>query len=84
MKSGGQIDGLMSSQSPVVWWYDEVVGMCVEEPREEFFSVWSVLKLHTEYQWDKLVSSESAVAVGCEHLCRKISIVRGHYQATTS
>jgi hypothetical protein len=26
MKSGGQ----MSSQSPVVWWYREVVGMCVE------------------------------------------------------
>jgi hypothetical protein len=26
MKSGGQ----MSSQSPVVWWYLEVVGMCVE------------------------------------------------------
>jgi hypothetical protein len=30
MKSGGQIDGQMSSQSPVVWWYREVVGMCVE------------------------------------------------------
>jgi hypothetical protein len=29
MKSGGQIDGQMS-QSPVVWWYREVVGMCVE------------------------------------------------------
>jgi hypothetical protein len=33
MKSGGQIDGQMSSQSPVVWWYREVncevVGMCV-------------------------------------------------------
>jgi hypothetical protein len=26
MKSGGQ----MSSQSPVVWWYRHVVGMCVE------------------------------------------------------
>jgi hypothetical protein len=26
MKSGGQ----MSSQSPVVWWYREVVGICVE------------------------------------------------------
>jgi hypothetical protein len=26
MKSGGQ----MSSQSPVVWWYCEVVAMCVE------------------------------------------------------
>jgi hypothetical protein len=26
MKSGGQ----MSSQLPVVWWYREVVGMCVE------------------------------------------------------
>jgi hypothetical protein len=26
MKSGGQ----MSSQSPMVWWYREVVGMCVE------------------------------------------------------
>jgi hypothetical protein len=25
MKSGGQ----MSSQSPAVWWYREVVGMCV-------------------------------------------------------
>jgi hypothetical protein len=24
MKSGGQIDGQMSSQSPVVWWYPEV------------------------------------------------------------
>jgi hypothetical protein len=34
MKSGGQIDGQMSSQSPVVWWYREmyreVVGMCVD------------------------------------------------------
>jgi hypothetical protein len=30
MKSGAQIDGQMSSQSPVVWWYREVVGMCVE------------------------------------------------------
>jgi hypothetical protein len=34
MKSGGQIDGQMSSQSPVVWWYREVscevVGMYVE------------------------------------------------------
>jgi hypothetical protein len=30
MKSGGQINGHMSSQSPVVWWYREVVGMCVE------------------------------------------------------
>jgi hypothetical protein len=34
MKSGGQIDGQMSSQSPVVWWYREVncevVGMCVK------------------------------------------------------
>jgi hypothetical protein len=34
MESGGQIDGQMSSQSPVVWWYlgvnCEVVGMCVE------------------------------------------------------
>jgi (2Fe-2S) ferredoxin len=34
MKSGGQIDGHMSSQSPEVWWYREVncevVGMCVE------------------------------------------------------
>jgi hypothetical protein len=34
MKSGGQIDGQMSSQSPVVWCYREanyeVVGMCVE------------------------------------------------------
>jgi hypothetical protein len=34
MKSGGQIDGQMSSQSSVVWWYREVncevVGMCVE------------------------------------------------------
>jgi hypothetical protein len=33
MKSGGQIDGQMSSQSPVVWWYREVnceaVGMSV-------------------------------------------------------
>jgi hypothetical protein len=33
MKSGGQIDGQMSSQSPVVWWYREVnceiVGICV-------------------------------------------------------
>jgi hypothetical protein len=32
MKSGKQIDGQMSSQSPVVWWYREVncevVGMC--------------------------------------------------------
>jgi hypothetical protein len=26
MKSGGQ----MSSQSPVVWWYREVLRMCVE------------------------------------------------------
>jgi hypothetical protein len=26
MKSGGQ----MSPQSPVVWWYREVAGMCVE------------------------------------------------------
>jgi hypothetical protein len=34
MKSGGQIDGQMASQSSVVWWYREVncevVGMCVE------------------------------------------------------
>jgi hypothetical protein len=34
MKSGGQIDGQMSSQLPVVWWYREVncevVGMSVE------------------------------------------------------
>jgi hypothetical protein len=34
MKSGGQIDGQMLSQSPVVWWYREVncdvVGMFVE------------------------------------------------------
>jgi hypothetical protein len=34
MKSGGEIDGQMSSQSPVIWWYREVncevVGMCVE------------------------------------------------------
>jgi hypothetical protein len=34
MKSGGQIYGQMSFQSPVVWWYLEVnceeVGMCVE------------------------------------------------------
>jgi hypothetical protein len=34
MKCGGQIDGQMSSQSPLVWWYREVncevVGMCVE------------------------------------------------------
>jgi hypothetical protein len=34
MKSGGQIDGQMSSQSPVVWWYSEVncevVGISVE------------------------------------------------------
>jgi hypothetical protein len=34
MTSGGKIDGQMSSQSPVVWWYSEmnceVVGMCVE------------------------------------------------------
>jgi hypothetical protein len=34
MKSGWQIDGQMSSQSPVVWWYREVncevAGMCVE------------------------------------------------------
>jgi hypothetical protein len=30
MKSGGQIDRQMSSQSPEVWWYREVVGMCVE------------------------------------------------------
>jgi hypothetical protein len=30
MKSGGQIDGQMSPQSPVVWWYPEVLGMCVE------------------------------------------------------
>jgi hypothetical protein len=30
MKYGGQIDGQMSSQSPVVWGYREVVGMCVE------------------------------------------------------
>jgi hypothetical protein len=35
MKSDGQIDGQMLSQSPVVWWYleevnCEVVGMCVE------------------------------------------------------
>jgi hypothetical protein len=29
MKSVGQIDGQMS-QSPVVWWYREVVGMFVE------------------------------------------------------
>jgi hypothetical protein len=33
MKSGGQIVGQMSSQSPVVWWYREVncevVEMCV-------------------------------------------------------
>jgi hypothetical protein len=29
MKSGGQIDGQMSPQSPVVWWYREVVGICV-------------------------------------------------------
>jgi hypothetical protein len=32
MKSGGQNDGQMSSQLPVVWWYREVncevVGMC--------------------------------------------------------
>jgi hypothetical protein len=33
MKSGEQIDGQMSSQSPVVWWYREVVGMCVEAAR---------------------------------------------------
>jgi hypothetical protein len=34
MKSGGQIDGQMSSQAPAVWWYSEmnyeVVGMCTE------------------------------------------------------
>jgi hypothetical protein len=30
MNSGGQIDGQMSSESPVVWCYREVVGMCVE------------------------------------------------------
>jgi hypothetical protein len=30
MISGEQIDGQMSSQSPVVWWYREIVGMCVE------------------------------------------------------
>jgi hypothetical protein len=34
VKSGGQIDGQMSSQSLVVWWYREVncedVGMCVD------------------------------------------------------
>jgi hypothetical protein len=34
MKFGGQIDGQISSKSPVVWWYHEVtcevVGMCVE------------------------------------------------------
>jgi hypothetical protein len=34
MKSGGQIDGQMSSQSPEVWWCREVncevVVMCVE------------------------------------------------------
>jgi hypothetical protein len=34
MKSGGQIDGHMSSQAPVVWWCRqvncEVVGMCVD------------------------------------------------------
>jgi hypothetical protein len=34
MKSCGHIDGEVSSQSPVVWWYREVncevVGMCVE------------------------------------------------------
>jgi hypothetical protein len=34
MESCGQIDGQMSSQSPVVWWYREVncevVGMSVE------------------------------------------------------
>jgi hypothetical protein len=34
MTFGVQIDGQMSSQSPVVWWYREVncevVGMCVE------------------------------------------------------
>jgi hypothetical protein len=30
MKSGGQIDGQMSSQSPVVRWCREIVGMCVQ------------------------------------------------------
>jgi hypothetical protein len=34
MKSGGQIDGHMSPQSPVVWWYREmnceVIWMFVE------------------------------------------------------
>jgi hypothetical protein len=35
MESGAQIDGQISSESPVVWWSREVncevVGMCVEE-----------------------------------------------------
>jgi hypothetical protein len=38
MKSGGQFDGQMSSQSLVVWWYREVncevVGMSVEAAPE--------------------------------------------------
>jgi hypothetical protein len=30
MKSGGQIYGQMSFQSPVVWWYREVVRMFID------------------------------------------------------
>jgi hypothetical protein len=50
MKSGGQ----MSSQSPVVWWYLEVVGMCVEEvpvlgaESVDFLFNWCDLKILSE------------------------------------
>jgi hypothetical protein len=51
MKSGGQ----MSSQSPVVWWYREAVGMCVEavpvlgaEPVDLLFN-WCDLKILSDY-----------------------------------
>jgi hypothetical protein len=50
MKSGGHIEGQMSSQSFVVWWYREVVGMCVEAVPEsaDFPFNWCDLKILSE------------------------------------
>jgi hypothetical protein len=58
MTSGWQIDGKMSSWSPVVWWYHEtnceVVGMCVEAVPVlgaefvDFLFTWCDLKILSE------------------------------------
>jgi hypothetical protein len=55
-----------------------------EELQEEIFSVRSVPGLYNEDQWEKLVSRESEVTVGCENRTRRISTVRSHCQAIAS